>query len=229
MQVIRENGSPRFEGVARGQLRVVPPRPTRLPVVRAVNSTESRHPWQKLQLHPLCHCHPSFWGFRLCPSTSPSLQETEKMLLLHLLLTVPRSWSVWSAENTLIALSGAGCSPFSQRADSSLLEILTVERQQFVCNFWFLVLLFSLKRGFTVQSGQSNTAGRGSQVPSPLDLSSQDALGTWLAAPSPSWKLHLPVFTWDSSRMFTSEFVKKHILVHTLPLKVGSLPHHKSV
>lgn len=140
MQVVREDGSPRFEGIARGQLRVVPPQPTQHPV----KSMESRHPWQMLQLHPLCHSHPSFWGFRLCPSTSPSLQETEKMLLLHLLLTVPRSWSVWSAENTSIAPSGAGCSPLSRRADSSLLETCSVERQQFVCNFSCLVLLFRL-------------------------------------------------------------------------------------
>lgn len=152
-----------------------------------VGDPSSDNPWQKLQLHPLCHSHPSFWGFKLCPSASPSLQETQKMLLLHLLLTVPRSWSVWSADSTLPVLSRAGCSPSCQCADRSLLETLTAQRQQFVCNFWFLVLSFSLKRGFTVQSGQSNTAGRGSQVPSALKLRHL------AAAPSLSWKLHLPV------------------------------------
>lgn len=180
----------------------------------AVKSMESRHPWQKLQLHPLCHSHPSFWGFRLCPSTSLSLQETEKMLLLHFLLAVPRSWSVWSAENTSIAPSGAGCSPLSQRADSSLLQTSDLERLQFVCNFWCWVLLFSLEGGFTAQSGQSKA-----EAPrSPLHWS----WGSWLAASSPSWKLHLPAFTRDSCRTFKSEFVKKaHSGVFKTALKSG--------
>lgn len=71
--------------------------------------------------------------------------------------------------------------------------------------------------------GQREIAGRGSQVLSVESETPKMLLGSWLAAPSLSQKLHLPVLTWDSSNTFQFEFVKKIMLVDTEPLKVASV------
>lgn len=57
-----------------------------------VDSMETRHPWEKRAAAssvPLSS--PAFEALENVPLLPPPLQETEKMLLLHLLLTVPRS------------------------------------------------------------------------------------------------------------------------------------------
>lgn len=77
------------------------PQPTKLQMMCGVNSMETHRPRQKRTAAPSMSLSSPAWEALECiPLLPPSLQETEKMLLLRLLLTVPSSWSVCCAKNT---------------------------------------------------------------------------------------------------------------------------------
>lgn len=67
-------------------------RSTKQQMMCGVNSMETHPPWERrTAASSVSLSSPAFEALEYVPLLPPPLQETEKMLLLHLLLTVPRS------------------------------------------------------------------------------------------------------------------------------------------